>query len=254
MFTEYNKEYTDDEMILRAWDKDMVMDQVNRFVLYWGNGERQRIVDELYVQQPEHQKDASFATNIGFYVGIPEVKRHLVDEFEEKCRNQQKKYQEQGISDAAPGIGMCIMHSATTPVEFISNDGETARVLVYDLGMSAEGSPDGSAKCYHEVGLLLIELCKEDGQWKLWHIVEEHDFTIEAGRDYNEVPTVIKDPNDPHFKDFGDPTIHKDVYDGQFGWEYLYNDMPAPFKTYDEDEGYGPKGKVGRKYYERIYS
>jgi hypothetical protein len=29
--------------------------------------------------------------------------------------------------------------------------------------------------------------------------------------------------------------------------------MPAPYKFYDEDQGYGPNGKVGKKYYERIY-
>ena len=38
----------------------------------------------------------------------------------------------------------------------------------------------------------------------------------------------------------------------QYGWEYLFYDMPRPFKTYDEDEGYGPKGKVGRKFYQRL--
>ncbi len=253
MFVEYKKEYTDDEMILRAWDKEMIMDQVGRFVLYWGNGERSRIVDELYVQRARNQKDASFATNIGFYVGIAEVRRHLVEEFEEKCAVQQKKYAAAGISNATPGIGMCCMHSATTPVLFLANDGQTARVLLYDLGMSAEGDPDGSAKCYHEVGLLLVELLKEGDQWKLWHVVEEHDFTIEAGKDYNEVPTVITDPNDPSRKDFGTPTILRDVYDNQFGWEYLFHDMPTPYKFYDEDQGYGPEGKVGKKYYERIY-
>jgi hypothetical protein len=253
MFVEYKKEYTDDEMIYRAWDKEQVMDQVNRFVLYWGNGERSRIVDELYVQLAHNQRDASFATNIGFYVGIDEVRRHLVSEFEEQCYAQQEKYRKAGIENATPGIGLCSTHSATTPVMFLANDGLTARVLVYDLGMSAQGEPDGSAKCYHEVGLLLIELIKERDQWKLWHVVEEHDFTIEAGKDYNEVPTVIHDPNDPSRKDFGSPTIPSDVYDNQFGWEYLFHDMPAPYKFYDEDQGYGPNGKVGKKYYERIY-
>lgn len=253
MFTEYKKEYTDDEMILRAWDKEMVMDQVGRFVLYWSGGERSRIVDELYVQLPQNQKDASFATNIGFYVGISEVRRHLVEEFEEKCRRQQKRYQDSGVADAQPGVGLSCTHSATTPVVFVANDGQTARVLVYDLGMSAEGDPQGGAKCWHEAGLLLIELLREREQWKLWHVVEQHDFTIEAGKDYNEVPTVITDPNDPSRKDFGSPTILRDVYDNQFGWEYLFYDMPKPYKFYDEDEGYGPGGKVGKKYYERIY-
>ncbi|MCR5784442.1 MAG: hypothetical protein K6G40_02205 [Eubacterium sp.] len=252
-FTENQKEYTDDEMIIRAWDKEVIMDQVGRFVLFWSSGERQRIIDELYVSNPDNQKDASFATNIGFYVGIDEVKRHLVDEYNDRCKKQKEKYLDSGIDYATDGIGICIMHSATTPVLFVADDGKSARVLVYDLGMSAEGNPDGTAKCYHEVGLLLIELLKENDCWKIWHIVEEHDFTIEAGKDYNEVPTVIKDADDPSRKDFGNPTVKKDVYDNQFGWEYLFYDMPAPYKTYADERGYGVNGIVGKKYYERIY-
>ena len=253
MFKEYIREFTDDEMIMRAWDKEIIMDQTGRLVIWWGSGLRERIVDELYVNQPENAKDASFATNTGFYVGLDEVRRHLVNEYREKCVSQKEKYIKAGVDYATDGIGMCSMHSATTPVLFVADDGKSAKVLVYDLGMSAEGSPDGSAKCYHEVGLLLIEFLKEDGQWKIWHLVEEHDFTIEAGRDYNEVPTIIRPEDDPGRKDFGDPTIKKDVYDNIFGWEYLFYDMPAPYKTYEEERGYGPNGKVGRKYYERIY-
>jgi hypothetical protein len=28
--------------------------------------------------------------------------------------------------------------------------------------------------------------------------------------------------------------------------------MPAPYRTYEEEEGYGPRGKIGKKYYDRI--
>lgn len=254
MFEEFKKRYTDDEMIYRLWDKEVIMDQIGRFVLYWGNGERQRIMDELWVSETENRETASFATNIGFYVGKDEVKRHLVDEYEAQKRDKLKEFQDAGCAEAEPGMGLTATHSATTPAVFIANDGLTARALVYDLGMSGWGKADGTADCYFEVGVLLIELIRENGGWKLWHVVEQHDFTIESGKDYNDVPIVITDPNDPSMKDFGDPTIKKDVYDNQYGWEYLFYDMPKPYKSYDEDEGYGPEGKVGRKYYERLYN
>lgn len=256
IFEEFGKQYTDDEMIMRAWDKECIHDLMGRFVLYWGNGQRQQAIDQLWVATEEYQKDASFATNIGFYVGIDEVKRHFVTEYHEKQVENLAAFQvadpAAGYGEKDLGLGMTEMHSTTTPVLFIANDGQTARYLGYDLGMSGRGKPDGSGDCYMEFALILAELVRENGQWKIWHLVEEHDFSIETGVDYNDVPTRITDPNDPSRKNFGDPTVKKDVYDDLFGWEYLFYDWPKPYKTYDEDEGYGPKGKVGRKYYERV--
>jgi len=252
MFTEYGKEYSDDEMILRAWDRECIQDAMGRFMLYWGNGERRRAIDELWVQDAENKKSASFGTNIGFFVGLDEVMRHFVTEYEEKQTAVLNAFKSAGHADAKPGIGMTASHSCTTPILFIANDGRTARYLCYDLGMSGWGKPDGTADCYHEIGLCFAEFIREEGGFKLWHVVEQHDFSIKSGTDYNEVPTVIKDPNDPHKKNFGNPTVKKDVYNEAWGWEYLFEDMPKPYKTYEEEQGYGAKGKIGKKFYERM--
>ena len=253
-FKEYKREFTDEEMIRYAWDKEMIADTVGRLVNYWGNGYGQKIVDELYVKEPEHTADASFATNTGFYVGLSEIARHLETERREK---------EQAVLDAfkaaapgkydgeALGFGTTMQHSCTTPLLFISVDDQYARYLGYDLGDSGKGNPDGTGESYFEVGLIFVEFVRENGIFKIWHVVEEHDFSMESGKNYNEVDTVIKG-YDPATRFYGDPTIKKEVYDNQYGWEYLFHDMPRPFKTYDEDEGYGPKGKIGRKFYERL--
>ena len=251
MFTEYLNQYSDDEMILRAWDKECIQDTMGRFMLYWGNGERRRVMDELWVKKAENRKDASFGTNIGFFVGYDEVVRHFVTEYEEKQAEVLKTFKDEGCADAKPGIGMTTMHSCTTPVLFIANDGLTARYICYDLGMSGWGKPNGTADCYFEIGLFFAEFIKEDGVFKLWHVVEQHDYTVKSGTDYNDVPVVIKDPNDPHKKNYGSPTIKKDVYNEAFGWEYLFEDMPKPYKVYEEENGYGASGKIGRKFYER---
>ena len=253
-FKEYKREFTDEEMILHAWDKETIQDLMGRFVLYWGNGETTRALDELWVKEPEHTADASFATNIGFFVGIDEVRRHLVDEYETMERKTLESFQTARpgkYTEADLGMAMTRMHSCTTPLLFISVDDQYARYLGYDLGMTGQGDPDGTAKCYFEIGLMLVELVREADGWKIWHVVQEHDFSIESGTNYNDVDTVLKG-YDPASRFYGDPTVKKEVYDNQFGWEYLFYDMPRPFKTYDEDEGYGPNGKVGKKFYERL--
>ena len=152
---------------------------------------------------------------------------------------------------AEPGLGLTAMHSCTTPLLFISVDGKYARYLCYDLGMTGRGHPDGSAESYFEFGLMLIELVREKDGFKIWHLVQQHDFSIESGKNYNDINTIIEG-YDPGSRFYGDPTVKTEVYDNQYGWEYLFYDMPRPFKTYDEDEGYGPKGKVGRKFYQRL--
>ena len=255
-FLEYGVSYTDEEMVQRAWDREQIADTVGRFVHDWAAGDVESVVDELWVAEPEHQKDASFGVNTGFFVGIDEVRRHLVeerknawqqtlDEFISACPD--RNYTQQDL-----GLGTARTRSCTTPLYYIANDGKTARYLGYDLGMSAKGHPDGSVEGFHEIGLLFVEFVREGDRYKIWHVVEEHDFSIESGRDYNDFPVRITDPADPHKKEYGAPTLVKEVYDETFGWEYLFHDMPKPYKTYDEDEGYGAKGKIGRKFYERM--
>lgn len=257
-FKEYKREFTDEEMVLHAWDKEMIQNTVSRLMLYWGNGELQRALDELWVVEAEHQADASFGTNNGFFVGINEVKRHLINEYEAREQETLNEFMTArpgaGYTVSDLGLGMTRMHSCTTPLLFIAADDKTARYLCYDLGMSGRGKPDGTGDCYLEFGLVFIELIREgeNGDFKIWHVVQQHDFSIESGVNYNDVPTVITYPNDPSMKDFGDPTVITEVYNNQFGWEYLYYDIPKPYKFYDEDEGYGVNGKIGKKFYQRI--
>jgi hypothetical protein len=119
--------------------------------------------------------------------------------------------------------------------------------------MDATGKPDGTSKSYFEIGLCFIEFIKEGEEWKIWHLIYQHDFSIEAGKAYEELPRILNPEENAVFtRHHGNPTKPYDVYDDLYGWEYIYWDMPAPYKTYEEEEGYGPRGKVGKKYYDRI--
>ena len=253
MFTEFFKDYTDHEILVRAYQRERIFDTIGRFVNDWGNGDTQKALDELWVREPEHTADASFGTNIGYYVGIEEVQRHLVSELEARQKEEVAEYAAAG-EIVGPGYGQTRQHSATTPLAYIANDGRTARALVYDLGLTGKGHPGGKGESFFEFGLLFVELALEGDEYKIWHVVYKHDFTIRTGEDYNTTPTVITDPKDPSMWEFGDPTVKKEVYNNVFGWEYLFEDMPKPYKYYDEDMGYGANGKVGRKFYERIYN
>ena len=248
-----NVPYTNDERVERLWDKEKVVQTMNRHAFYLSNEMRREAVNDLWVQDENYKKTASLAYNTGYFVGIEEVQRHLVSELEARQKQEVAEYAAAG-QDVEPGYGQTRQHSATTPLAYIANDGQTARALVYDLGLTGKGHPGGKGESFFEFGLLFVELALEGDEYKIWHVVYKHDFTIRTGEDYNTTPTVITDPGDPSMWEFGDPTVKKEVYNNVFGWEYLFEDMPKPYKYYDEDMGYGANGKVGRKFYERIYN
>jgi hypothetical protein len=257
MIKENKKTYTEDEYIVRMWEKEYLQDLAARFMLAWSNGERREALDKYWVRKTRNQRDASFGENNGFYVGMDEVVRHFVSEYEDECKADLKAFQDaypdRGYTGGDLGLGKALLHDCTTPLLFIADDGQTARYLCYDVGMEATGKPDGTSKSYFEVALCFIEFIKEGADWRIWHLIYQHDFSIEAGKDYEKMPRWLTPEQNAEFtRHHGNPTKPFDVYDDMFGWEYIYYDMPAPYRTYEEEEGYGPHGKVGKKYYDRI--
>lgn len=257
MFKENKKVYTEDEYIVRMWEKEYLQDLVARFMFAWSNGERREALDKYWVRKTHNQRDASFGENNGFYVGMEEIVRHFIGEYEDECKADLKAFQdarpEKGYTGADLGLGKTLLHDCTTPLLFIADDGQTARYLCYDVGMEATGKPDGTSKSYFEIGLCFIEFIKEGDAWRIWHLVYQHDFSIEAGKDYEKVGRWLTPEQNAEFtRHHGNPTKPFDVYDDMFGWEYIYFDMPAPYRTYEEEEGYGARGKIGKKYYDRI--
>ena len=257
MFKENGMVYTDDEMIIRMWDKENILDTMARHAFYRGSGQRRREINELWVTKKDNRMTASMANNIGFFVGLDEVARHYVVDYDEYMKANLQRFREEApegqFGEQDYGVGMMSFHVSNTPLVILAGDGRTARYLGYDTGCQAQGHPDDTCSGQHILSLELAELIKEDGQWKIWHLVEEHDHCMEVGEAYAEKPILREKGNSVYEQvEFGDPTIKRDVYDPLYGWEYLYYDMPAAYYTYVESEGYGPNGKIGKLYYDRM--
>lgn len=248
-------EYTNDQQVERIWDKECVVQVMNRHTYCQYNGQRQLELDTLWVARPENRQTASLGYNNGYYTGMDEIVRHYVKEREELFFERLKPYcgADPGValSPENLGLGAGEIQTATTPLVYLADDGQSARYLGYRLGYQATGKPDGSAEVYLDFGLIFCDLLKEDGQWKIWHLVLEHDHTVEAGRDYGKTPVRLPFGEDPLEREFGTPTIAQNVYQPFFGWEYMWQDMPRPYASYNDAESYGPKGCLGKPYYER---
>jgi hypothetical protein len=246
--------YSSDELVTRIWDKENVVQTINRHSYLNSYDLRREELDTLWVRQPDHRATASLAYNNGYYVGMEEIARHYVAEREQLLYQRLEPYcQASGAEPSSNdlGLGAGCMQTSTTPLVYLADDGKSARYLGYRLGYQATGKPDGTADAYLDFGLIFCDLLKEDGQWKIWHLVLEHDHTVTVGEDYAKVPVRLPFGEDPLEREFGVPTQEQTVYAPLFGWEYLYQDMPKPYLSYEEKSSYGPNGDLGKPYYQR---
>lgn len=250
-----NPVYSNDELVRRIWAKECVVQVMNRRSYYHSYDMRRDELEALWVQTPELRAQASLAYNNGYYIGMDEITRHYVAERETLLYKRLAPY-----CDAIPeiklcsdnlGLGIGCMQTSTTPLVYLADDGKTAKYLGYRLGYQATGKPDGSADVYLDFGLIFCDLVLENGDWKIWHLVLEHDHTVEIGTDYSKVPVRMPFGEDPLEREFGTPTLEQTVYAPLYGWEYLYQDMPRPYATYTPKNSYGPTGDLGKPYYKR---
>ncbi len=248
--------FTDDELAIRLWDREEVKQVMSKHCYCLTNDQRRRELSELWVKKPQNRRTASLGLNNGFYVGMDEISNYYVVQHNDLRYAQLKAY-----SDVLPevdynnhnlGLGIMNIHNFNTPVYYIAEDGQSAKYMGYDCGIYTAGHPDGTADAYYIFGVTYADLLKEDGEWKIWHLVMQHDQSVPAGKNYGEaVPVRLRPGDDPYVEEFGEPTIQRTVYDPFLGWEYMYQDMPRRYYSYHELHGYGPEGNMGRKWYER---
>lgn len=222
--------YTNDELAIRLWDTEDVRHTMNRMCYYISNQDYRGCLNNLFTTQ--HKRTASLGYNTGYYIGMDEIVRHWVLENRDLKRT-----------------GASSMATLTTPLIKIHGDGKTAQYQGYMPGYQSSVKLDGTMETYMTLDMCFADLIKEDGQWKIWHLILMHDHTIEAGKPYGKNPTF--DWADPLAPTFGKPTVEQCLHDERYGWELLYDDMPRELDTYSEKYSYGPEGDFGKKYFER---
>lgn len=251
----HETQYTPEEQIERIWDNEQVKTVMAKHAYLLSGDQRRRELNELWVQLPENRRTASLGLNTGFYSGMEEITRYYVVENETLRQQQRQAFAavDPALAEEPDGLGRGIMniHSANTPVIYVSDDGKTAKYLAFDFGLYTVGKPNGDCDAFFVSGNVYCDLIKENGNWKIWHLVMEHDHSIPVGQDYGNVPLYLGPQDDPVAEEFGTPTIQRTVHNPMLGWEHLYQDMPMPYYTYNALHSYGPEGDLGMPYYER---
>lgn len=240
------REYTDQEQLVRIWDRENISMLMNRRAFYAANNQREKELNELWVSSPENAATASYGKIWGYYVGMDEIKKYYVDGFNAHLQ-QQLDYAaaaDPSVKNAPENLGIGTVHfqPLTTPLIEVAADGKTAKGMWYSIGQNTEIVSTGDAKAMWIAFRMGADFVKEDGQWKLWHLVEIYDVVNEDGTDYKKVPYQYGEAGHPLREEFGSPTISMLTHDERFNWWDNYPPEPDPYESFSGSISYGPEG------------
>ena len=241
-----SRTYTDDELIIRVTDMEEIKKTAYKRVYYMANEMRAEELSDLWVSDPAYQKSASYGKNTGYYVGMDAIKAYYVDGHEEKRRAQLSALAAANadIADVPENlhIGCMVNHPVSTGLVEIAEDGKTAKALFYSIGQETTAQPDGTAEALWQPGKVGYDMVKEDGAWKIWHVVEANDLVSEAGSDYSKQPVYHDYETNPIDVEFGTPTVQVITHNTDFNWWDNYPAPPEPYETWSDEISYGPEG------------
>ena len=231
-----SRTYTDDELIIRVTDMEEIKKTAYRRVYYMANEMRAEELADLWVTGEEYQKTASYGKNTGYYVGMDAIKAYYVDKH---LADRQALAEKTGLDLYE---GTLVNRPISTGLVQVAGDGKTAKALFYSIGQETTPLGDGTAEALWEPGKVAYDMVKEDGQWKIWHVVEANDLYTEAGTNYEEQEVYHDYATNKIDAEFGEPTVKVITHNTDFNWWDNYPAPPTPYETFTDEISYGPEG------------
>jgi hypothetical protein len=240
------EDLSDEELMTRLWDVEEIKKTVYKRGYYIANEWRQKELDELWVRDSAHQATASMGKNTGWYVGMDNIRAYYVTKHQ-----ADREKQLADISSADPSvantpenlhIGCFSNHPATTGLVEIADDGKTAQALFYSIAHETQAEPDGTASAVWVPEKQAYDLVKEDGCWRIWHVVQAVDSELPVGGNFAADEPYVDYSTDPILKEFGTPTVPCLCHDATFNWWDNYPPEPKPYATWSDEISYGPEG------------
>jgi hypothetical protein len=135
------------------------------------------------------------------------------------------------------GIGTLILHTLTTPIIEVAEDGQTAKGVWYSPGIMSEIGYDGKPAAHNMWERYGVDFVKEDDDWKIWHVHTYYDATYEPGKSWTDPPPQTPPPSMPH-NDIG-PKLDKPVTVEYKAYSpttvpQMLPELPKPYKTFSD--------------------
>ena len=177
--------FTPDELADRWYDRREVVNLAGKFVTSILLKREGEIFDRFWTGSD----DACLSFNDGSYVGSEAVRGYFAAmEANNAARVQFMKtlFPEElsGRSeDQLNGVGHMRGLPITTPVIEIAGDGLTAKGLWHIQGADNGVTPYGPLS-YWTLGFLGVDFRKEEGEWKIWHVLHAEDVVCPMGESW----------------------------------------------------------------------
>lgn len=196
------------------------------------------------------QEDICLGTNRGWYLGREAVSgyysavyRHTAEAtafLKKEFPDRMEKLTEQEQF----GAGSMDVKPMDTAVIEIAGDGESARGIWYSRGTYNDLTPQGPL-AFWELGIYACDFVREDGQWKVLHLLQLTDIHTPGGRSWGD-PKPEPFPNLPEFDGAvpftaPEPTVPEVLREAYYpGRPFApLPEPPVPYETLSETFSYG---------------
>ncbi len=238
---------TDFEALTHAYDIYQIKNVMGRHAYHHALGSHRAELDEIW----SVREDISWGNNMGFWIGRETMYGYYADakavQDEATLKLMAKANPEIEIKPENFQMGALLMHTLTTPLIEVAEDGKTAQGMWYSLGQVTNAGADGNATGMWMHERYAVDFIKEDGQWKIWHFFVGTDLSCEAGQSFTGVmgPAPGSDPEaDAAMREIMEalpkPTISKELYHCKYGWHNEPH-FPVPHATHTAELSYGPE-------------
>ncbi len=194
----------------------------------------------------------SLGLNNGYYVG-----REAIKDYYESCHQKtllrtkllkEDFPEEMGnlTDEEAYGAGVLNYKPLSNQIIEIAEDGDTAKGFWYVVGMYDEIGESGPLS-YWTFGMFGCDFIRENGQWKLWHVLYVEDIDHPMGENWTAAPKSR--PPMPQYAAMKDVSLAKPTV--EISVRELYGSdrpftpalpIPVPYKTFSDTFSYGYEG------------
>jgi hypothetical protein len=230
-----------EKMVQRVMDVQEVQNVMGRHEYYHAAGMHKEEIEELWAHKTP---GATFeAGDVGKTEGIEAITRTYVEGNKLRGQQQLKEIRKlfPDIEDKPENefIGTTIMHTLTTPVIEVAEDGKTAKGVWVSPGHLTT-MREGKLQAFWFWERYGVDFVKEDGKWKIWHFRVYTDFMTPYEKSWVEnslEPLPPQEEADGFPKPNRPPSPPYPEY-SPFTMPRYEPRPPEPYKTFEETFSY----------------
>lgn len=206
---------------------------------------------DMYTNYWSLAEDVSLGVNEGFYSGAEAVKGYYDAIYAQtKLESEliRKKYPTRlgaKSEDEIYGVGVLHARPLENPVIEIAGDNKTAKGIWCTHAMNVELTPAGQVS-FWEWAHIAIDFRKEDGQWRIWHMLYLRDLYLPSGQSWADSAPKYDFPDDELYAElrsfqFPKPNIAvtlRQTYHTHRS-QSAFPEYPEPYEAFQETFSYG---------------